>query len=57
MKLHQLALGGIGTARVKRFRRGMEKDWNRADEPLKRILTNVPRISKRFIKYRNKKYG
>jgi hypothetical protein len=43
---------GRGNAKAKRARRGMEKDWNRYDEPLKKLMGTGDSMKKspRWIK-------
>lgn len=57
MNLLTLYFGSIGTAKVKRFRRGMEKAWNRAYEPLQKIWSGYPKKDKKQRgKFLKKKY-
>lgn len=59
MNLLTMALGydGKSNARTKRFRRGMEKDWNRKDEPIARILKGeFHKTSYRDDRYRLQKH-
>lgn len=47
---------GMGNAKAKRARRGMEKDWNRYGDPLKKLLKG--HFSKRmWVEYKKKKYS
>lgn len=49
---------GRGNAKAKRARRGMEKDWNRYDEPLRKLMQHGDSMkkSKRWLEYRKKKF-
>lgn len=59
MNLLSLCIGGQeGNARVKRARRGMEKDWNLCNEPLRKLLKGFWRKNRKYrqelINKRNK---
>jgi hypothetical protein len=59
--IHKLAIVGFdrpANAKVKRARRGMEKDWNRYDEPLKRFMQHGDSMKKssRWLEYRKRKF-
>lgn len=58
MNLLSLVYGPRGNAKVKRARRGMEKDWNRYDEPLRKLMQHGDSMkrSKRWIQHREKKF-
>jgi hypothetical protein len=49
---------GRGNVKAKRARRGMEKDWNRYDEPLRKLMKTGDSMkkSKRWIQHRNRKF-
>lgn len=56
--MHKLAIVGLyrpANAKVKRARRGMEKNWNRYSEPLKRFLGGSFN-KKLWLAYRRKKF-
>jgi len=55
MNLISMCLGGIGTAKMKRFRRGTEKNWNQYDECLLRLLKHTPKSRRKFMKLRQLK--
>jgi hypothetical protein len=57
--LHKLSIVGFdrpANAKVKRARRGMEKNWNRYGEPLKNFL-NGSFSNKRWLEYRKQKFA
>jgi hypothetical protein len=49
---------GMGNAKTKRARRGMERDWNKYDEPLRKLMKTGDSMkkSKRWIQRRRKKF-
>lgn len=47
---------GSGNAKAKRARRGFEKDWNRYNEPLKKLLKGGF-TKKMWVKHREKKFS
>jgi len=46
---------GKGNAKAKRARRGMEKDWNRYGEPLKKLLKGKFQKD-RWLEHKRKKF-
>lgn len=46
---------GRGNAKAKRARRGMERDWNRFDEPLKKLLRGKF-SNHRWLRHRKRKF-
>jgi hypothetical protein len=48
---------GMGNAKAKRARRGMEKDHNRYDESLKKLMAHGDsmKTSKRWLEFKRKK--
>lgn len=52
---HKLSIVGLNSpanAKVKRARRGMEKNWNRYNEPLKKFLKGGVMSKKRWLKHK-----
>lgn len=47
--------GSIGTAKIKRARRGMERDWNRFGDPQKRFWRGNWH-KRRWLQHRQKKF-
>jgi len=47
---------GRGNAKAKRARRGMEKDWNRYGDPLKKLLKGSF-TKDLWVEYREKKFS
>jgi hypothetical protein len=43
------------TSRTKKIRHGFEKNWNRWDEPLLRLLKGGGFSNRRWLEYRRKK--
>ncbi len=51
-----LVYGYGGNAKIKRARRGMERDWNRFGDPLKKLLRG--KFSKKmWLEHREKKFA
>ena len=48
---------GRGNAKAKRARRGMEKDWNRYGDPLKKLLKGGIFSKSSWVKHREKKFA
>jgi len=49
---------GRGNAKAKRARRGMEKDWNLYDEPLRKLMQHGDSMkkSKRWVQHHKRKF-
>jgi hypothetical protein len=58
MNLISYVYGRNGNAKAKRARRGMEKDWNRYDEPLRKLMGTGDSMKKsnRWVKHRIRKF-
>lgn len=57
MNLISLVYGTNGNAKAKRARRGMEKDWNRYGEPVRKLMQHGDsmKTSKLWLEHRRKK--
>lgn len=56
MNMLSLVYGPRGNVKVKRARRGMEKDWNRFGDPLKKLLKGHF-DKKMWVEHRKKKFS
>ena len=57
MNLLSATYGPQGNAKCKRARRGMEKDWNRYDEPVRKLMKHGDSMkkSKRWVQHKEDK--
>jgi hypothetical protein len=58
MNLISYVYGTQGNAKAKRSRHGMEKDWNRYDEPARKLMQHGDSMkkSKRWIKHKQQRF-